>query len=475
MRAVILALCIFLTINLTAQENQFDPEKKYHPDSLKHWMKRVMVEVSEKHPGFYRYTSKEKFDNLIDSTAQTIEDSLTVLNYYRKMKYLFAQIGCLHTGVALPKEYESYLDKTPTLIPIEVFIDSNNKVFVTKIYGANKDMQIGSEVISINDKPISEILCGLLKVIPSDGFNQTEKFLLLNHRFAFWYRTIIEVVDTFRLEIKVKEEVRTAALNGVEENVFPTLESSESGHKKTLEFTEMNQVGILTVHSFARTNIRASGQDFKTFIKNVFRQLEAKGIENLIIDLRYNTGGTDGNAALLASYFFDKPFRYWDNIQVTEATASEIRGTYKLFYSKPTKVDSTYRWRKTWVTNEFNYYQIQKPAKKNFKGNTFILTNGLCLSSCSDFVAILWNNKKAKVVGQETGGGFQGNTSGMMPTAEIPTGLRVTVPLQKYINAVDLSKNFGRGTIPDLEVTPTFDDWVNKKDTEMELVLELIN
>jgi hypothetical protein len=50
----------------------------------------------------------------------------------------------------------------------------------------------------------------------------------------------------------------------------------------------------------------------------------------------------------------------------------------------------------------------------------------------------------------------------------------VTVPLQKYTNAVDLTKNFGRGTIPDYQLTPTFDDWVNKKDIEMEFVLQLI-
>ena len=97
------------------------------------------------------------------------------------------------------------------------------------------------------------------------------------------------------------------------------------------------------------------------------------------------------------------------------------------------------------------------------------------MSSCSDFVAILSDNKKAQVVGQESGGGFQGNTSGIIPTSKIKTGLLATIPLQKYTNAVDLNKNFGRGTIPDFEVTPTFDNWVNKKDVEMEFVLRLIN
>jgi hypothetical protein len=92
-----------------------------------------------------------------------------------------------------------------------------------------------------------------------------------------------------------------------------------------------------------------------------------------------------------------------------------------------------------------------------------------------DFVAILSHNKKALVIGQESGGGFQGNTSGIIPTSKIKTGLRVTIPLQKYTNAVDLNKNFGRGTIPDYQVTPTFEDWMDKKDVEMEFVLQTIH
>lgn len=475
MKPIFLGLLLILFSKLSAQdESNYDPNKKYHPDSLQRWTTSIMTELGKKHPGFYRYTSKARFNFLIDSTTQTIQDSLTELSFYRKIKPLFAQIGCLHTGISLSEACNNYLDSTSTLLPIEVFIDKNKKVYVVKNYSKNPSIPLKAEILSINERPIGETLHTLIKAIPADGYNESEKILLLNHRFAFWYQTMIELNENFSIHTKFEGVEETYEVKGVNKEVFPTLASLESANEKQLKFDIVDKTGILTIHSFAKSTIKRNGQHFKPFIQTTFKDLKKQGIENLVIDLRYNSGGTDGNAAFLASYFFDQPFKYWEKIEVTEAVAQEIKGKYRLFFRKPERVDSTYLWKKTWVTSEFDYYQVQKPARHNFKGKTFLLTNGLCMSSCSDFTAILAHNKKAMVVGQESGGGYQGNTSGMMPETTIPTGLSISVPLQKYTNAVDPNTNFGRGTIPDYILYPSVEDWIHKKDLEMEFVLKLI-
>lgn len=132
-----------------AQENQFNPNKEFHSDSLRQLTKDLMTGISKKHPGFYRYTSKDYFDHLVDSTIQTINNSLTELEFYRKIKPLFAQIGCLHTGVSLSNDYQEYLDKTHTLVPVEIFVDASRKVFVTKVYGTTNNLKVGDEILDI--------------------------------------------------------------------------------------------------------------------------------------------------------------------------------------------------------------------------------------------------------------------------------------------------------------------------------------
>lgn len=432
-----------------------------------------MDELRKKQPGFYRYTSKQRFDFLIDSTRNTINAPLTELEFYRKLKPLIAQIGCLHTGVVLSAEYQKYLDKTSTLIPFEVFIDADKKVFVTKNH-SDRPIPVKGELLSINERPIGDIIKKLLAAIPSDGYNETEKILVLNHRFAFWYQTMIEKTDHFDVAIRTNDGTTNHQLKGVSKDVFPSLESLESNYKKTLEFAIDDKVGVLKIHSFAKTDVKGKGQNFKKFMKRSFKQLKEENIKDLIIDLRYNTGGSDPNAVLLSSYLFDAPYRYWDRIEVTEELAGEVKGLAKIIYGKPVRKDSTYIWKKSKFTKEFDFYEMQYPSRNNFKGNVYLLTNGLCMSSCGDFTAIVSHNRKATVIGQETGGGYQGNTSGIMPSTRVPTGLVITVPLQKYTNAVDLNLNFGHGTIPDHVVAPTLTEWIEKKDVEMEYAMKLI-
>ena len=140
----------------------------------------------------------------------------------------------------------------------------------------------------------------------------------------------------------------------------------------------------------------------------------------------------------------------------------------------PVQKDSIWLWQKGRHTDEFDFYMEQQPASTPFKGRTFILINGFCMSSCADVVAVLSYNEKAILIGEETGGAYEGNNSGMMPDTHIdPFHFTLTVPLQKYFNAVDLSNHDGRGVMPDYPVSPDLQEILDGKDPEMNQALEL--
>lgn len=448
--------------------------QKFAADTVKSTIDAITKELSAKHPGFYRYTSKKDFALFIDSVKNTIKDSLTVMQFYTKLKLVTAKINCLHSGISLNKQYTDYLNQQPNLFPFQVYF-SNGKAYIVKNYSAVSAIETGDEVLSINGQSIDTITARLLSLIPSDGYNLTLKYRALYLQFATWYR-IIDVSENFTTVIKHNGKESTYAIKGAKFN-----EIAEDGflkeplRTKQLEFTIENDIAFLTIHSFAQSDIKKAKQDFKAFIDQAFDEINTKKIKNLVVDLRDNTGGSDGNAAYFTRHFFDKPFRYWDRIEVTEAIAKETKGIgVTLFYRKPIRKDSVWLWQKAKHVNDFDFYEEQSPAKNNFNGNTYVLINGFCMSSCADVTAVLSYNKKAVFIGEETGGGYQGNNSGMMPETAVTPYFTLTVPLQKYFNSVDTLTNVGRGTMPDYTISLTVDEVIKGQDKAMQKAIEVI-
>jgi hypothetical protein len=449
--------------------------QKFSPDSVRQTIDHVTGELMLKHPGFYRYTSKKEFGIYIDSVKSTIREPLTEYESYLKLKAIIAKIHCLHTTLSLPGYYTDSVNKLPVLFPFQIYF-VNDKAYITKNRSDIKSIVAGDELVSINGQGISSIVARILPFISSDGYNVTMKYRVLYYQFPLLYR-IIEQQNQFVIVIKRhdKEEtyqVKGALWNDIAEEGF----LKEPLRLKQLEFNMEHDIGFLKIHSFAKSDIEHARQDFKKFIDLVFAQLQENKIKDLVVDLRDNTGGSDNYAAYFTSFFFEKPFRYWDRIEVTDAIAKQIKGLVLLSYRKPVKRDSVWLWQKAKKTDEFDFYEEQQPAENNYKGNTYVLINGFCMSSCADVAAVLSFNKKATFIGEETGGGYQGNNSGMLPETKIPLfNFILTVPLQKYYNAVNPSENPGRGTIPDYRVVPSVSDVISGADKPLDFTIQLIN
>jgi C-terminal processing protease CtpA/Prc len=480
MKKSLIPFLLVMLLALTGTKAQNDhlnhAEPKFSADTVKSAIDDLTKELSLKHPGFYRYNTVISFRQYIDSVKHTVTDSLTELEAFVKMKCIISKIGCLHTELSLHPNQRKNLNELPNLIPLQIYFNGD-KAFVIKNKSAESLIATGDEVMSINARDIPTITSRLLALIPSDGYNQTLKYRALYYQFPLWYR-YIEQATEFTVVIKRDDIQKTFHLKAVKWS-----EIAEDGFLKEpdidqqLDFKIENNTAFLTIHSFAESQIKKGNQHYIKFIDQVFTEIKSRNIKNLVLDLRDNTGGSDPNAVYLTSYFFDKPFRYWDRIEVTEAIAKEIKGlSTRIFYRKPIQKDSIWLWQKAKTVKDFDYYELQQPAKNNFNGNTYLLVNGFCMSSCSDVIAILKHNNKAIVVGEETGGGYQGNNSGMMPESVVkPFSFSVTVPLQKYVNYVDASINTGRGTIPDYFINFNLNDLIENKDKAKDFVTGLIS
>ena len=124
------------------------------------------------------------------------------------------------------------------------------------------------------------------------------------------------------------------------------------------------------------------------------------------------------------------------------------------------------------------WHQLNLPTEPHFNGNVYILIDGWTFSAASEFCALVHYNAHDKVtfIGEEMGGAYYGNNSGDWIKLILPkTQIQVSIPARYYLLSVSDYPDPDRGIIPDISVSPTIEDILDNKDTQLEYALEEIS
>jgi C-terminal processing protease CtpA/Prc len=220
----------------------------------------------------------------------------------------------------------------------------------------------------------------------------------------------------------------------------------------------------------------AGGNHIKSFMRQSFRYLKKNNIKNLVIDIRANGGGDISNYVALTKYIRNSPFKVADTAAAiskgfgpfTKYIKSGFFNNIGLFLLSKKQADGRYH---------FGYWErhLVKPKEKNhYTGNVYVLTNGLTFSASSLFCNAVKGQEGVTLLGENTGGGWHGNSGIMIPDITLPnTKLRVRLPMFRLVQYQHVPKT-GTGVIPDIFIGPTVETTVKDIDRKMEFVKELI-
>ncbi|HEX2847821.1 MAG TPA: S41 family peptidase [Chitinophagaceae bacterium] len=396
--------------------------------------------LQQEHAGLYRYKNKIILDNLFDSCFSKLNHPMSPFEFAKSIMFVISNIEDGHTGTNIPKLLMSYYSEREKMFPAYVyFIDKKAYVLCSRI----EELSVGMEILSIDNNPAGEIREKLFQYLPSDGRIETKKQQTLNNgAFPFLYNWIFGNKDSFIVKYKTKEGKNgTTIIRPEFIKNFECDKKCGSGTTKDLQLDFLpGNIALLTIRTF--DDNRLSGKyNFSEFLSTSFSEIGIRKINKLIIDLRGNAGGADSYGALLYSYLTKEPFKYFSSIESTTNKVSSKENTL---------------------------LGMQQPQKNSFSGKIFFLINGLSFSTTADFSSIAKSNNRGKFIGEETGGGYYGNTSGETIKAELPNSkINIIIPKFKYINDVKASTYKDRGVIPDYIITPTIDHILLCKDVQL--------
>jgi C-terminal processing protease CtpA/Prc len=176
----------------------------------------------------------------------------------------------------------------------------------------------------------------------------------------------------------------------------------------------------------------------------------------LIIDVRSNGGGDAGLSTLLTRYIIDHPFKLADSLYTIKPPSEYKKYIQKSFWHGLLVSVVTTKGKDD--KYHFRYFEkhYNSPKKKNhYDGQVYILIGGNSFSATTLFAGDLKGQKNVTLVGEETGGGYYGNTAWIIPDVTLPnTGLRFRLPRFRMVINKDRIKN-GRGIMPDVWAIPS--------------------
>lgn len=435
---------------------------------------RILREALEAtHPSLYRFTPKEKFDFVFDSLKKSISDSTDQWSFFRKTSIIESLIMEGHSSIMMSSEMQDELSDQK-VFPLEVEFMEDGLLIKSSNDSSNQYL-VGEVIHSINGQSKDKIL-SIIRSSSGSRSGDSDGFLTgtlsYKNNFALAYALFVSSSSTYQIQLSDGQLIELNASQA--KSIKYRQLWDENDQPLTISYDNQRQTAYLKISTFAHWVIGKDAKYYLNFFTKAFSEIDKRGIEYLIIDVRNNRGGDEMIAAKLISYFYEEPFRINKSIRVQLLDFSKLDSltTEKLpsFKAKQyQKTDSGYS------KLEDKRLEYVAPIKKHhFEGKVFVLSNGICFSATSIFLSHVKSLGAATIVGEESGGTYGVVDGHWMMNFKLPhSQFNVRYPL--WGHEVDVKKgNLRRGVIPDHIIPKTEKDVFGQTDSQLEFVYSLI-
>ncbi len=427
------------------------------------------------HPGIYKYSTKEALEQSFNELKANSLKDMPIKQFYLYISQLVNKIKCGHTfpnPLNLEDSIKSVLF-TDKVVPF-FFKVIENKIIITHNLSDNPDIKTGDEILSINKQSGGEIISKLLTVSRADGNNAQHKKLsnmnlspydsygnsLFDIYFPLFFPSgggelIVEIRSVRQAEMTYKINYTTV---GSRINKYETLFGKVLEDEATWDCKNLNPTtAYLKFGTFAFWN---SEFDWKNYIDSCFNIINTdKKIQNLVIDLRDNEGGSGEIRDYILSMIANKPLideqrseRCYRYLTVPDSLKQYLSTWDKSFKMPKNPSEFTLNEIGLYQKNAVESEEDIMPNANSFKGKVYLLVDAVCSSSTFGFAWTFQYNKLGTIIGEPTGGTKQGLNGGEMFFFTMPNSkIEIDIPLvYSYTkNAKD------EGVIPDIIITPT--------------------
>ena len=413
--------------------------KVFTAKAYKEDLDQLGQKILEVHPNALKFISKVELLKIIEEKKALVTDQTTYGEFAWHCSEIIASINCSHSSTG-SFYFENEMLPLALRFPLQVRWVNDKLFVIDPLNNANK-VAIKDEIVSINGVAASALIADIYHHISSQGYVATTK----KHAFNTWATGMIPYALGFpaSYELVVKGKDTPVVLNEATtfKNLYrdPSIKSCDDN--LCLEVLKEDNIAIMTIASFNYypwNNLSV----FEDFIDRSFLEIKEKGITNLIIDVRFNGGGSSESSIHLLKYLADRPFTYY--------SLAEYEGK-----EGPREGE-----------------QVQIPKASGFAGKCYFIIDGNGNSTTGHFMSMVKALKLGTIVGEELGSNHF--CSAGQKICRLPnTRLEYYLANNTHVTTATMLP-VEKGILPDHYVTQGIEDYLNNTDTVKEFTIRLI-
>jgi|GEM_PF-6434133 len=481
MKWVFAVLGSFAIADIHAQAALQFTGKQAHEDII-----YLFQQIEETHPDlFFRCTEKDYTlakNSLISKYSSAASSVATVAQLNQDISLFLNRIHDGHTN--------SQVSDTANQLrmPFETKLVAN-RLFIDKILEKSMKVAGKDEIIAVNNAPVFDYLDNRTKY---KSFEIYETALDSVARAFPFKRQHIDS-DNMRLTIR-KQDDGSQYEETVRWGKFGTRKHDMVFLYKPFEFKYLADIGAgyiswnlffdrkvceiyLKNGTLKDTKItQEQVPDWESFLHDIFNTLREKNAGYLIIDLRNNTGGNSTLGKNLIAFLTDKKIKDYDGYIKLSPLLKKTYGDRfrKIFDTYPigAKVTDSQQEEISGEESVFKELELRKKPESRFAGKVILLTAYSTYSAAETFTVLMKDNALGTVVGEPTGNGGNGPIDTLkfnLPNSKIEVHVSFAFRIRP-----DTDEKCAKQVEPNIRVSQTVSDYLNNRDTVLELVKQMI-
>ena len=419
------------------------------------------------HPKLYSNADSVATEKKWQQARSELKESMSRPAFMKVLAPLLAQYNDGHTFVETDfesPELNTFKADGGRFLSYDVLIQEN-EVWVKKDHDTVLQVKPGSRILSINDKPIQEIITELYNAMSGDykanrlaSVSRLFGFLLWN-QYGWSAPHSIQLKEPDGTVRNIKSSA--VSVNDYLKNLFPS-------PLWTMELHPAESLAIIECRSYSGNmdRIREKLDSFFTIIKQ-------KNIKHVALDLRRNGGGNSMIGNLFLSYLTQKSL-----VSVNSKSFRESQRLHALpadFWLKKQFDNALKTWKRD---GEFltNYFESDNPPLLRkpelfFQGQFYLLTSARTYSSAHMTAMQVKCSELGTIIGQPTG--EQIDLTGEILNSKLPlTKINVYIPTAMFTASCRWDAKMG--VQPDYIVSFQSKDLMNNVDTEVAYLKQLL-